>query len=267
MENDFSRQHLAIFSAGSCLCGFADASGLGWCGNCGLLQSHDTSLDFMDAIADPNFHGTVPQCLLLGDIGSNLYIDPSHTLQTASRDPDPDLAPVTPTARQVSRAETNSQYAFETCRSMHHDAQWSQRDPRLTGPTVKPQDTYQTSEIEAQDLRLLDGNTAGNLLHPWTCSMVSPAFGTDGHCNPCYVDSDLVQGLLPNRNDHLMEDATAGNWIYPWTYRVSPAHKTDFKAFEASYGDSDSVQVLMPHRKDHPITHGTHGLLAQDLQS
>jgi hypothetical protein len=136
MENDFSRQHLATFSAGSCLCGFADACGLGWCGNCGLLQSRDTSLDFLDAIADQNFHGTVPQCLLLGDIGSNLYIDPSHTLQTASRDPDPDLAPVTPTARQVSRAETNSQYAFETCRSMHHDAQWSQRDPRLTGSTI-----------------------------------------------------------------------------------------------------------------------------------
>jgi hypothetical protein len=96
---------------------------------------------------------------------------------------------------------------------------------------------------------------------------VSPAFGTDGHCNPCYVGSDLVQGLLPNRNDHLMEDATAGNWIYPWTYRVSPKPGTDGEALDACHVDSDSVQVLMPHRKDHPITHGPHGLLAQDLQS
>jgi hypothetical protein len=200
MNNDFSGQHHpAIPSAGLCLCGFADASGLGWCGNCGLLQSHDTSHDFLDAIADQNFHGIVLPCLLLGDIGLNSWY-PSYALQTTSRDRESDFALVTATMQQNPLAENTSHRASGTCSSMHPKAQWSQNDPRLPGPIQKPQDVDPTREIEAQDLRLLEVDTSGKRSgwgYPIVSSGLSDFAGS-------YLDSNYFEGLLPHRKDHLI---------------------------------------------------------------
>jgi hypothetical protein len=161
MNNDFwGQHHHAIPSAGLCLCGLADATGLGWCGNCGLLQSRDASLDFLDAFADQTFHTTVPPCLLLGDNGSNSW-NRSHTLRSTSKDPDSNSALVTPVAQQDLLVKTTSHRASGTCNSMHTKAKWSQNSQRLSVPIQEPQDIDPTREIEAQDLRLLEADTSG----------------------------------------------------------------------------------------------------------
>jgi hypothetical protein len=203
MNNDFSDQHYpAIPSAGFCLCGFADASGLGWCGNCGLLEFHDISHDFLDPLASQDFDEIVPPCLLRGDTDLNSW-NPSHTLQITPRDIVSDFALATPIARQDLIAETTSHRASGTCSSMHPKAWWPQNDLNLPDSTVEPLETDPTRKIGVQDLRLLGGDTAVSRITSFH-SMVSPVLGAKDEYSVVFPDSNLAQGLQPHRKDHLI---------------------------------------------------------------